>query len=166
MNLPNLLSLFRLFVTAFFILLVAYERYQPCPHPLRNAGRQRPPGRLLRQAHGHEDEPGRLPRPRGRQGNARLVVHRALRSGYIAVLAGGRRCFLRDLVISLGFLILWKKGPVSAAPCRASSARLTTVFQMLTIVYVLAFADRSFALFFFYHNRPFDRAYRAYSTFL
>ena len=27
MNLPNLLSLFRLFVTAFFILLIAYERY-------------------------------------------------------------------------------------------------------------------------------------------
>ena len=56
---------------------------------------------------------------------------------------------IRDLVISLGFFVLLKRG-LTMSPVPSLISKMTTVFQMLTVVYVLLFADRFFEPFFFY----------------
>jgi cardiolipin synthase len=55
----------------------------------------------------------------------------------------------RDLVISLGFLILWKKGS-KTQPVPSFISKMTTVFQMLTIVYVLWSPERNLDTFFYW----------------
>ena len=148
MNLPNLLSLFRLFVTAFFILLVAYERYtlalilfvMQALSDLLDGFFARRMG--MKTSLGAHLDPA-----------ADKVM---LASSYIVLCVQGilplwlvGTVFLRDLVISVGFLILWKRG-LTVSPAPSLVSKMTTVFQMLTIVYVLAFDDRNFDLFFFY----------------
>jgi cardiolipin synthase len=148
MNLPNILSLFRLFVTAFFILLVAYERFTLALFLF-----------VLQALSDLLD--GFFARRMGAKTNLGAYLDPVadkvmLTSSYIVLcfqqilplwLVG--TVFLRDLVISVGFLILWKRG-LTVSPAPSLVSKMTTVFQMLTIVYVLAFADRSFDLFFFY----------------
>lgn len=148
MNLPNVLSVFRLFVTAFFILLAAYGQYayalalfvlQAISDLLdgffaRRMGAKTTLGAYLDPA-------------------ADKVM---LASSYI-VLALQRMIpyplalvvIVRDIVISAGFLLLFKKGlKVNPAPSFVSKA--TTVFQMLTIVYVLCWPRGSIESFFVY----------------
>ncbi len=148
MNLPNLLSLFRLFVTAFFILLIAYERFRPCPFPLRAAGRQRPAGRFFRSKDGREDEPRRVPRPAGGQGDALVIVYRALLSADTPHLA--RQCGAYPGPCHFPRLFCpAEKGP-HHKPVPSFISKMTTVFQMLTVVYVLLCAGRTFDAFFIY----------------
>ena len=148
MNLPNLLSLFRLFVTAFFILLVAYEQFLLAL--------------ILFVMQALSDLlDGFFARRMGAKTNLGAYLDPAadkvmLASSYIVLCVQGLLpfwllavVFLRDLVISIGFLILWKRG-LTVGPAPSLVSKMTTVFQMLTIVYILAFAGWSFDLFFFY----------------
>ena len=109
MNLPNLLSLFRLFVTAFFILLVAYERFTLALFLF-----------VLQALSDLLD--GFFARWMGAKTNLGAYLDPAadkvmLASSYIVLcvqkilplwLVG--TVFLRDLVISVGFLIYGKGG--------------------------------------------------------
>jgi cardiolipin synthase (CMP-forming) len=148
MNLPNLLSLFRLVITIFFILLVVYGR-------LRLA-------LLLFVLQALSDLlDGFLARRMDAKTNLGayldpLADKVMLASSYIAL------CFreivplwlvilvlARDLVISLGYLVLLKRN-LKTSPTPIFISKTTTVFQMLTIVYVLWSAERGFDEFFFY----------------
>ena len=77
-----------------------------------------------------------------------------LASSYIVLFFRGLPVWLLACVPSgpchlIGFLILWKRG-LTVGPAPSLVSKMTTVFQMLTIVYILAFAGWSFDLFFFY----------------
>ena len=73
MNLPNLLSLFRLFVTAFFILLAAYGRFRLALALFVLQAMSDLLDGFFRQEDGREDQPRRVPRPPRRQGDARRL---------------------------------------------------------------------------------------------
>ncbi len=148
MNLPNLLSLFRLFVTAFFILLIAYERYGLALFLfLLQALSDLLDGFFARRM-GAKTSLGAYLDP--------LADKVMLSSSYIVL------CFqrivplwlvstvlIRDLVISLGFFVIVKRG-LTMSPVPSFISKMTTVFQMTTVVYVLLFAGRAFEPFFFY----------------
>ncbi len=148
MNLPNLLSLFRLFVTAFFILLIAYERYGLALFLfLLQALSDLLDGFFARRM-GAKTSLGAYLDP--------LADKVMLSSSYIVL------CFqrivplwlvsavlIRDLVISLGFFVIVKRG-LTMSPVPSFISKMTTVFQMTTVVYVLLFAGRTFEPFFFY----------------
>ena len=148
MNLPNLLSLFRLFVTAFFIVLVAYERYGLALFLfLLQALSDLLDGFFARRM-GAKTNLGAYLDP--------LADKVMLSSSYIVLCF--QRIFplwlvavviIRDLVISLGFFVLLKRG-LTISPVPSLISKMTTVFQMLTIVYVLLFADRALEPFFVY----------------
>ncbi len=149
MNLPNVLSVFRLLVTAFFILLAVYGRYRlALALFVLQAISDLLDGFFARRM-GAKTTLGAYLDP--------LADKVMLASSYIVLSLQGIIPYaltvvviVRDIVISAGFLLLFKKGlKVSPAPSFISKA--TTVFQMLTVVYVLLWpTDRSFELFFVY----------------
>ena len=152
MNLPNILSLFRLLVTAFFILLAASGRYGlSLTLFVVQALRDLLDGFLARKM-GAKTNLGSYLDP--------LADKVMLAASYIVL------CFreiiplwlvimvlVRDLVISFGFLILVKRG-LRTVPVPSFISKITTVLQMVTVVYVLLSAEGSFdyrglRLFFF-----------------
>jgi cardiolipin synthase len=142
MNLPNLLSLFRLFITAFFILLVVYGHFRFALFLfLLQALSDLLDGFFARRM-GEKTNLGAYLDP--------LADKVMLASSYIVLCVEKilplwlvATVLLRDLVISLGFLILLRKG-LTVDPVPSLVSKATTVFQMLTIVYVLSFASRGF----------------------
>ncbi|MGA3173379.1 MAG: CDP-alcohol phosphatidyltransferase family protein [Syntrophorhabdales bacterium] len=144
MNLPNLLSLFRLFVTAFFIALVAYGRFNVALFLfLLQALSDLLDGFFARRM-GAKTSLGAYLDP--------LADKVMLASSYIVLSLQKFVPFslvavvlLRDLVISIGFLILLKRG-LAMNPVPSLVSKATTVFQMVTVVYVLSFAGRGFEL--------------------
>ncbi len=150
MNLPNLLSLFRLFVTVFFILLVAYERYGL--------------GLILFTLQAVSDLlDGFFARRMGTKTNLGayldpLADKVMLSSSYIVLCFHGilplplvGAVFVRDIVIALGFFFLVRRGLI-VSPAPSLISKMTTVFQMLTVVYVLLFTNLAFESLFFYTN--------------
>jgi cardiolipin synthase (CMP-forming) len=148
MNLPNLLSLFRLFITAFFIILASYGRFKIAL--------------ILFVAQAASDMlDGFLARRMGAKTNLGsyldpLADKVMLASSYIVLCAKGIIppwlvviVITRDLVISTGFFILLSKG-LRKIPIPLLVSKTTTVLQMLTVVYVLWFVDRSYDYFFFW----------------
>jgi cardiolipin synthase len=150
MNLPNLLSLFRLFVTVFFILFIAYERFGL--------------GLLLFALQALSDLlDGFFARRMGSKTNLGayldpLADKVMLSSSYIVL------CFhrivplplvsavlVRDIVIGLGFFFLVRRGLV-VSPAPNFISKMTTVFQMLTVVYVLLLTNMTFESSFSYIN--------------
>jgi cardiolipin synthase (CMP-forming) len=148
MNLPNLLSLFRLFLTLFFILLAANGHFRLAL--------------LLFVLQAVSDMlDGFFARRMGAKTNLGayldpLADKVMLASSYIVL------CFksvvplwlvlivlARDLLISLGYLILLKRG-LKTSPVPSFISKTTTVFQMLTIVYVLWSFERGLDFFFYW----------------
>ena len=158
MNLPNLLSLFRLFVTAFFILFIAYGRFRLALFLF-----------VLQVLSDMLD--GFFARRMGAKTNLGayldpLADKVMLSSSYIVL------CFqrivplwlvsavlIRDLVISLGFLVLVKRG-FAMSPVPSFVSKMTTVFQMLTVVYVLTVFGPELRTVLFLHNGPLDGGFR------
>ena len=148
MNLPNVLSVFRLFVTAFFILLAAYRLY---PYALAlfvlQAISDLLDGFFARRM-GAKTTLGAYLDP--------LADKVMLASSYIVLGLQGMipsplmyLVVVRDIVIGGGFLLLFTRGlKVNPAPSFVSKA--TTVFQMLTVVYVLWRPHGSVESFFVY----------------
>jgi phosphatidylglycerophosphate synthase len=58
---------------------------------------------------------------------------------------------VRDMVIALGFFFLVRRGLI-VSPAPSLISKMTTVFQMLTVVYVLLFTNLTFESFVFYTN--------------
>jgi cardiolipin synthase (CMP-forming) len=148
MNLPNILSLFRLFVTAFFIVFIVLRRFDLAL--------------LLFVLQALSDLlDGFLARRMGIKTNLGAyldpMADKVMLAGSYIVL-----CFQdivplwllciilgRDVIISLGFLVLVRKR-LKMEPVPSLLSKSTTVFQMLTIVYVLWSVARPFELIFFY----------------
>jgi cardiolipin synthase (CMP-forming) len=148
MNLPNLLSLFRLFLTAFFIILASNGRFRLAL--------------ILFVAQAASDMlDGFLARRMGTKTNLGsyldpLADKVMLASSYIVLCAKGiipvwlvATVIARDLVISTGFFILLSKG-LRKIPIPSLVSKTTTVFQMLTVVYVLWSVFRSYDYFFYW----------------
>lgn len=148
MNVPNLLSLFRLFLTAFFIVSIVYNRYrlallffvlQSVSDMLdgflaRTMGQKTPLGAYL--------DP--------------MADKVMLASSYIVLLYKELIplwlvliVLLRDVVITLGFWFLVRTSP-DTEPRPSLVSKTTTMFQMLTVVYILWSVDRPYGFFFFY----------------
>ncbi len=149
MNLPNGLSLFRLFVTAFFILVAAYGRYRlALALFLLQAVSDLLDGFFARRM-GAKTMLGAYLDP--------LADKVMLASAYIVLSLRGliptllcAVVIVRDIVISAGFLIIFKRG-LKMSPAPSFISKTTTVFQMVTIVYVLLWsAQGSLKPFFFY----------------
>lgn len=148
MNLPNLLSLFRLFVTLFFILLAAYGRFRLALFLFVLQALSDLLDGFFARRMGAKTNLGAYLDP--------LADKVMLASSYIVLCFRGIVPFwlvavvlARDIVISLGFLLLLKRG-LQTDPAPSLVSKTTTVLQMLTIVYVLWSADRSFDVFFYY----------------
>lgn len=148
MNLPNLLSLFRLFLTAFFIISIVYDRYglaltffimQSVSDLLdgflaRTMGQKTPLGAYL--------DP--------------MADKVMLVSSYLVLFYKGlvplwlvSVVLIRDIVITLGFWFLVRMSP-DREPQPSFISKTTTVFQMLTVVYILLSVTRSYDFLLFY----------------
>lgn len=148
MNLPNLLSLFRFFLTAFFVVSIVYDRYvlglllfifQSVSDMLDGFL-----ARVMRQ---------KTPLGAYLDPMADKVM---LASSYIVLLYKGLVplwlvliVLLRDVVITLGFWVLIRISP-DRRPQPSLISKMTTVFQMVTVVYILWPGTRSLSYLFFY----------------
>ena len=142
MNLPNLLSLFRLFITFFFILLVIYGRFGLALLLfVLQAVSDLLDGFFARRMH-EKTALGAYLDP---------IADKVMLSSSYLILSVQRivpiwlvsTVLLRDLIITAGFLVLLKRG-LAIRPVPSLVSKATTVFQMLTIVYVLSVPDRRF----------------------
>jgi cardiolipin synthase (CMP-forming) len=135
MNLPNALSLFRLFLTFFFILCVVYEKFHYALSLfVLQAVSDLLDGFFARRM-GTKTALGAYLDP---------LADKVMLAGSYVVL-----CYwdivpmwlvsvvlLRDVVIASGFFVLLKKG-LRMGPIPSFLSKITTVCQMLTIIYVL-----------------------------
>jgi cardiolipin synthase len=148
MNLPNLLSFFRLVLTLFFIILAARGHFRLALFLfILQAVSDMLDGFFARRM-GAKTHLGSYLDP--------LADKIMLASSYIVLCLLGIvplwlmiTVLTRDLVISLGFLVLLKRG-LTTGPVPSFISKTTTVFQMLTVVYVLWSFDRSLDVFFFW----------------
>jgi cardiolipin synthase len=148
MNIPNLLSLFRLFVTFFFILLIAYGHFRLALLLfVIQAFSDLLDGFLARRMHAKTALGAYLDPLADKVMLASSYVALALMEVVPVWLAA--IVLLRDLVISIGFLILLKRG-LRTNPIPIFISKTTTVFQMLTIVYMLWSVDLNIEWIFFY----------------
>jgi cardiolipin synthase (CMP-forming) len=148
MNLPNLLSLFRLFLTAFFIVSILHDRYRIALllFILQSVSDMLDGflARVMRQ---------KTPLGAYLDPMADKVM---LASSYIVLLYKGLVplwlvlvVLLRDVVITVGFWVLVRISP-DRQPKPSLISKATTVFQMLTVVYILWSVTRSWNIYFFY----------------
>jgi cardiolipin synthase (CMP-forming) len=135
MNLPNLLSLFRLFITLFFIILASYGRFRLALLLFVAQALSDMLDGFLARRMGMKTALGSYLDP--------LADKVMLAASYIVLCAKGIiplwliiLVLSRDLVISIGFLVLLKKG-LRRIPVPSLVSKTTTVFQMLTLVYAL-----------------------------
>lgn len=135
MNLPNLLSLFRLVLTLFFILLAARGQFGlALLFFVLQAVSDMLDGFLARRMDTKTNLGSYLDPLADKVMLASSYVVLCLKSVlpiWLVVLV-----LARDLVITLGFLVLFKRG-LKASPVPSFIGKMTTVFQMLTVVYVL-----------------------------
>jgi cardiolipin synthase (CMP-forming) len=135
MNLPNILSLFRLVLTFFFVIAVVYQRFHLALFLfILQAVSDLLDGFFARRM-GTKTVLGAYLDP--------LADKVMLASAYIVLNVQNRIPLWlvvivlgRDIVIASGFFLLLKKG-LSMGPVPTFLSKATTVFQMLTVVYVL-----------------------------
>jgi cardiolipin synthase len=152
MNVPNVLSLFRLLVTVFFILLAAYGRYRLALGLFALQAFSDLLDGFLARRMGAKTSLGSFLDPLADKvmlaASYIVLCYREIIPLWLVILV-----LARDLVISLGFLILVKRG-LQTVPVPTFISKTTTLFQMLTVVYMLWSTGWStgqgFDLFFFY----------------
>lgn len=148
MNLPNLLSLFRLFLTAFFIVSIVYDRYRLALFFFILQSVSDLLDGFLARTMGQKTPLGAYLDP--------MADKVMLASSYLVLLYKGLVPFwlvsivlVRDVVITLGFWFLLRVSP-ERQPQPSLISKTTTVFQMLTVVYILWSVTRPYDIFFFY----------------
>jgi cardiolipin synthase (CMP-forming) len=148
MNLPNLLSLFRLFLTAFFIVSIVYDNYRLALFFFVLQSVSDMLDGFLARTMGQKTPLGAYLDP--------MADKVMLASSYIVLLYKGLVPFwlvlivlVRDVVITLGFWFLLRMSS-DTQPRPSLISKTTTVFQMLTIVYILWSVNRPYDFFFFY----------------
>jgi len=148
MNLPNLLSIFRLFLTFFFILSVHYQKYNTAL--------------ILFVAQGVSDLlDGFFARIMKEKTNLGAILDPLadkvmLVSSYVVLSIHDiipvwvtSIVLLRDLVVSSGFFILYKLS-YKTRPSPSIISKITTLSQITTVVYILWSGTRAHGDIFFY----------------
>lgn len=156
MNLPNLLSLFRLFVTVVFIALISYELFRLALVVfVLQALSDLLDGFLARRMHSKTNLGAYLDP---------LADKVMLAASYLVLGFHGMIPFwlvgivlLRDIIITLGFFLLSRRA-VIMGPVPTLLSKTTTVFQMLTVVYVLWSTEMTIATVLFYTTALFTAA--------
>lgn len=148
MNVPNLLSLCRLFLTAFFVISIVYGRYRLALLFFVMQSISDMLDGFLARTMGQKTPLGAYLDP--------MADKIMLASSYIVLFYKGliplwlvSIVLLRDVVITLGFWFILRMSS-NAEPRPSLVSKATTVFQMLTVVYILWSVDRPYGFFFFY----------------
>jgi cardiolipin synthase (CMP-forming) len=148
MNVPNMLSLFRLFVTAFFIVFIIRRQFSLALFLfILQALSDLMDGFFARRM-GAKTNLGAYLDPMADKvmlagSYIVLCVQEIIPLWLLVVILG------RDLVITVGFLVFVRK-QIRMEPVPSLLSKSATVFQMLTIVYVLWSIARPFDRIFFY----------------
>ena len=148
MNIPNLLTTFRLFVTVFFILAIHYGEFRLALWLFVVQAITDLLDGFLARALGAKTSLGALLDP--------LADKAMLVSSFIVLylkdivpLWVTLIVLMRDLVLTFGYLILCKLfGKIEIIP--SILGKITTFFQIGTVVYVLWSETRSYQDFFYY----------------
>lgn len=149
MNLPNLLSIFRLFLTIPFILSIHYQKYDIALILFVVQGISDLLDGFFARIMKEKTYLGSILDP--------LADKVMLVSSYIVLSANNivpiwvtLTVLLRDLILSCGFIILYKLS-YKTRPSPTIISKITTLFQMSTIVYILWFNARGgYVDYFFY----------------
>jgi cardiolipin synthase (CMP-forming) len=148
MNLPNLLSVFRLFVTVPFIIAINYGRHDIALLLFMVQGLSDVLDGFLARIMKAKTYLGAFLDP---VADKVMIV-----SSYIVLSVYGIIPFwvtyivvIRDLVISTGFFILYKLS-YKGKPTPIILSKITTLSQMCTVVYILWPGDRIYSKHFFY----------------
>jgi cardiolipin synthase (CMP-forming) len=148
MNLPNILSLFRLCLTAFFILAMTYQRYTAALALfVAQAISDLLDGFFARMMHKKTDLGAWLDPIADKV----MLVSSYLVLGFqeIIPLWVMAVVLLRDAVLVLGFLFLHLFS-YRIVPSPSLLGKMTTLFQMVTVLYLLWSVTREFQAYFFY----------------
>lgn len=156
MNLPNLLSLFRLFVTIFFIALVSYQQFRLALAVFVLQALSDLFDGFLARRMGSKTNLGAYLDPLA---DKVMLAASYLALGFSAIIPFWLIgiVLLRDLIITTGFFFLSRRAAIMG-PVPTLLSKTTTVFQMFTIVYVLWSAERPFDMVFFYTTALFTAA--------
>ncbi len=148
MNLPNLLSIFRLFVTSIFILFIVQERFGLALYLFIAQGVSDLLDGFLARVMGKKTDLGAFLDP--------VADKVMLVSSFVVLYMKGRVplwamnvVLLRDFIIASGFLLLHTLS-YGIKPQPVVLGKIATFFQVCTIIYVLASYERVYDTFFFY----------------
>jgi cardiolipin synthase len=148
MNLPNALSLFRLVLTIFFILLITYDRFRAALAIFMLQAVSDMLDGYFARTMGQKTALGAYLDP--------LADKVMLAASYLVLCFKGivpvwlvGAVMARDLIIALGFMGLSLLS-LRTVPTPTYISKATTAFQMLTIVYVLWSHTRGYDVFFYY----------------
>jgi len=148
MNIPNLLSIFRLFLTLFFIASVHYGKYDIALIIFIAQGVSDLLDGFLARVMKAKTYLGSILDP--------LADKVMLVSSYVILTINKviplwltSTVILRDLTIAAGFLILYKLS-YQKRPMPSIMSKITTLSQIITIVYVLWSDTRVYGEYFFY----------------
>lgn len=148
MNLPNVLSLFRLCLTAFFILAMTYQRYTAALALfVAQAISDLLDGFFARMMHKKTDLGAWLDPIADKV----MLVSSYLVLGFQEIIPLWVMAVVlaRDAVLVLGFLFL-QFFSYRIVPSPSLLGKMTTLFQMVTVLYLLWSATREFQAYFFY----------------
>jgi len=148
MNLPNVLSLFRLCLTAFFILAITYQRYTVALALfVAQAISDLLDGFFARMMHKKTDLGAWLDPIADKV----MLVSSYLVLGFQEIIPWWvvAIVLLRDVVLMLGFLILHLLS-YRMMPSPTLLGKATTLFQMITVLYLLWSTTREFQGYFYY----------------
>jgi cardiolipin synthase (CMP-forming) len=153
MNIPNLLSIFRLVVTVFFVLAVNKDQLTLALYLFIIQGVSDLLDGFLARVMGKKTALGAFLDPVADKtmlvsAYIVLCIHNVLPLWITAVVLG------RDLVLSIGFLALRKVG-IRFRLSPSIWGKATTGFQILTVVYVLWSGTRAYGAYFFWTTASF-----------
>lgn len=148
MNLPNILSIFRLFITVFFIISIQYGRFDIALLLFIMQAISDLLDGFFARVMGAKTYLGAFLDP--------MADKVMLVSSYI-VLSLNRIIpywvtsvvIIRDLIISIGFLVLYKLS-YKTKPAPSFLSKITTLSQMCAVLYVLWPSDRAYSMPVFY----------------
>jgi cardiolipin synthase len=147
MNIPNLLSIFRIFVTLFFIIAVGHREFRIALYLFIIQGISDLLDGFFARIMDKKTNLGAFLDP--------IADKVMLVSSYIVLYLQSVMPFwvtavvlCRDLVVSSGFLVLYKLSyKVKLSP--SLLGKLTTAFQVATVIYILWSDVRAYELYFF-----------------
>lgn len=148
MNLPNSLSIFRLFLTIFFILSIHYQKYNTALILFVVQAISDLLDGFFARIMKEKTYLGSILDP--------LADKVMLVSSYIVLSANNiipiwvtLTVLLRDIILSSGFLVLYRLSH-KTRPSPTIISKITTLFQMSTVVYILWSGTRVYGDYFFY----------------